>query len=107
LPFPSLNQVFYSCFALFMIAGVQALPESRQRPPFTFRHIGNIGLVTCCLAVTVVLGMLEPALQLRVPPLYLWIGVAHTVLVAATFLSALHALWTYRWGVAWMPTVLL
>ncbi len=62
-PFPSLNQIFYTGFALFVVAGVMMLPEARNRDPFTLKHVGNLGLVTCCLAVTVVLGMLEPALQ--------------------------------------------
>ena len=62
-PFPSLNQVFYTGFAILIVTGVMLLPEARQRGPFTLKHVGNLGLVTCCLAVTVVLGMLEPALQ--------------------------------------------
>jgi signal transduction histidine kinase len=107
-PFPSINQFFYTGFALLIVAGVMLLPEARQRTPFTLKHAGNLGLVTCCLAGTVVLGMLEPALQNRsVTPLYLWVGVAHTVLVAATFLSTLSALWIFRWGSAWTPMLLL
>ena len=49
IPFPSIGQIFFSAFALFAIAGVLQLPESRERAPFTFKHLGNIGLVTCCL----------------------------------------------------------
>ena len=107
-PFPSLNQVFYTGFALLVVAGVMMFPEARQRAPFTLKHAGNIGLVFCCLAVTVVLGMLEPALQNEdVTPLFLWIGFAHMVIVAATFLSTLSALWTFRWGSSWTPMLLL
>lgn len=107
MPFPSINQFFFSAFAVFAIAGVLQLPEARQRAPFTFKQVGNIGLVSCCLAVTVVLGMLEPARQIHWPVSYLWIGLAHTLLVAATFLCALYGLWTYRWGWSWMPMLLL
>lgn len=107
-PFPSLNQIFYTGFALFVVAGVMMLPEARNRDPFTLKHVGNLGLVTCCLAVTVVLGMLEPALQNpSVTATFLWLGVAHTVLVAGTFLSTLNALWTFRWGSSWTPMLLL
>jgi len=107
-PFPSLNQVFYTGFAIFMIAGVFQLPEARNRAPFTLKHVGNLGLITCCLAVTVVLGMLEPALQNPgVTTTFLWVGVAHTVLVSGTFLAALSALWTFRWGASWTPMLLL
>jgi signal transduction histidine kinase len=107
LPFPSIGQIFFSGFAVLAIVAFLQFPECRQPTPFTLRHVGNIGLVSCCLAVAVVLGMLEPALQIRVPAFYLWIGLAHTVLVAATFLTALYALWTYRWGSSWMPMLLL
>lgn len=107
-PFPSINQFFYTGFAICIVAGVLMLPEARQRTPFTLKHAGNLGLVTCCLAGTVVLGMLEPALQNHsVTPLYLWVGIAHTGFVVVTFLSTLCALWTFRWGSAWTPMLLL
>jgi signal transduction histidine kinase len=107
-PFPSLNQIFYTGFAVLLVTGVMLLPEARNREPFTLKHVGNLGLVTCCLAITVVLGMLEPALQNPdVTPAFLWLGVAHTILVAGTFLFALSALWTFRWGASWTPMLLL
>ncbi len=105
--FPSISQLFYSAFAPFAIAGVLQMPESRERTQFTFKHLGNIGLVTCCLIMTIVLGTLEPALRIGWSPLSLGIAVAHTLLVAATFLTALYALWTYRWSASWMPMLLL
>ena len=107
IPFPSIGQVFFSAFALFAIAAVLQMPESRERTPFTFKHLGNIGLVTCCLLMTIVLGTLEPALQSRMPASYLVIGLVHTLFVAATFLTALYALWTYRWSASWTPMLLL
>lgn len=107
IPFPSIGQIFFSAFALFAIAAVLQMPESRERAQFTFKHLGNIGLVTCCLLMTIVLGTLEPALQIRVPAFYLAIAVVHTLLVAATFLTALYALWTYRWNTGWMPMLLI
>jgi len=107
-PFPSLNQIFYTGFAVFMVAGVFQLPEARNRAPFTLKHVGNLGLITCCLAVAVVLGMLEPALQNPgVTTTFLWLGVAHTVLVSSTFLAALSALWTFRWGASWTPMLMV
>jgi signal transduction histidine kinase len=107
IPFPSIGQVFFSAFAPFVIAAVLLMPEARERAEFTFKHLGNIGLVTCCLVMTIVLGTLEPALQSRVPGFYLVIAVVHTLLVAATFLTALYALWTYRWSTSWLPMLLL
>jgi signal transduction histidine kinase len=107
IPFPSIGQIFFSAFAPFVIAAVLLMPEARERAQFTFKHLGNIGLVSCCLVMTIVLGTLEPALQSRVPGFYLVIAVVHTLLVAATFLTALYALWTYRWSTSWMPMLLL
>ncbi len=107
IPFPSVGQIFFTAFAPFVIAAVLLMPESRERAQFTFKHLGNMGLVTCCLVMTIVLGTLEPALQSRVPGFYLVIAVVHTLLVAATFLTALYALWTYRWSASWTPMLLL
>lgn len=107
-PFPGINQIFYTGFAILIVTGVVQLPEARHRGPFTPKHLGNLGLVTCCLAATVVLGMLEPALQDKnFTPAFLWFGVAHTILVAGTFLATLSALWTFRWGAGWTPMLLL
>src|SRR5262245_15136640 len=107
IPFPSIGQVFFSAFALFAIAAVLLMPESRERAQFTFKHLGNIGLVTCCLLMIIVLVTLEAALHSRVPAFYLVIAVIHTMLVAATFLTALYALWTYRWSASWTPMLLI
>jgi signal transduction histidine kinase len=107
LPYPSVGQIFYSAFPVFSIAAVLQLPESRDPMPFTFRHVGNIGLVTCCLAVTILIGILEPALQSGLPDLHLIIALIHTLLVTAAFLTALYALWTYHWGSSWTPMLLL
>lgn len=107
IPFPSVGQIFFSAFALFAIAAVLQMPEARERAQFTFKHLGNVGLVTCCLLMTIVLGTLEPALQSRMPAFYLVIAVVHTLFVAATFLTALYALWTYRWSASWLPMLLL
>jgi signal transduction histidine kinase len=107
-PFPSLNQIFYTGFAIFLVLGVFQLPEARNRTPFTLKHVGNLALVTCCLAVTVVLGILEPALQNPgVTATFLWLGVVHMVLVSGTFLATLGALWTFRWGASWTPMLVL
>ena len=107
LPFPNYSQVFYSSFPLFVIAAISRLPEYPHAGPLTLKHFGNIALVMCCLAVTVVLGLLEPALQSGASPFFLWAGAGHALLVAATFLFALYALWTYRWSFLWVPMLLL
>lgn len=107
MPIPSVGQFFYSSFPLFTIAAISQLPESRQTSPFTLKHFGNIALVTCCLAVTIVLGLVEPAVQSGVASYYLWIAAIHSLLIGTTFLYALYALWTYRWNATWTPMLLL
>lgn len=107
VPFPNLGQVFYSSFPLFAIAAIARLPEYPHSGPLTLKHFGNIALVICCLAVTVVLGLLEPALQSGASSYFLWAGGLHALLVATTFLYALYALWTYRWSTTWTPMLLL
>lgn len=108
LPFPSISQLFFTSFAVFAIAAVlTTLPASHKRAPFTFKQFGNIGLVTCCLVVTVVLGILEPALQANVPGSYLLIALVHTILVVGVFLATLYALWTFQWGSGWPPMLML
>lgn len=107
MPFPNLGQLFYSSFPVFAIAAIAQLRESRHTQPFTLKHLGNVALVTCCLFVTVVLGLVEPAAQSGVASLNLWVAGTHCLLIAATFLYALYALWTYRWSTAWSPMLLL
>jgi signal transduction histidine kinase len=105
-PYPSVGQFLYSGYTVLMIVAMRVMPEARAGR-FTLKHAGNLALILCCLAVIVVLGMLEPALQLDATPAYLWIGLVHTILVVGVFLMALYALWTYRWGAAWTSMLLI
>lgn len=105
--FPNVGQLFYLMLPLFAMAAIARLPESRQSSPFTLTHLGNLALVTCCLAVTVALGLVEPALQSGRTPLSLWFSACHCLLIVATFLYALYALWSYRWSTTWGPMLLL
>lgn len=107
VPFPSIGQVFYTGFAVFATAAVLHLPASHNRTAFTMKELGNIGLVSCCLAVLVMLGILEPALQSDAPRLHLLIALVHSLLVGTTFVTTLYALWTYHWGASWTPMLLL
>jgi len=107
MPFPNFGQFFYSSFPVLSIAAIAQLRESRNAQPFTLKHLGNIALVICCFLVTVVLGLIEPAAQSGADSLSLWITAVHCMLIAAMFLYALYALWTYRWTTAWAPMLLL
>ncbi|MBB6093209.1 signal transduction histidine kinase [Povalibacter uvarum] len=101
MPFESIGQIFYLLFPLLAIGAISQLPESHHGSPIMPKQLGNVALVLCCLAVTVVLGLIEPAIQSNVPRYYLWLGGGRSVFVAATFLYALYTLWTYRWSAMW------
>lgn len=107
LPFPSLTHGFYSAFALFMLLGLRQLPQLRQPDRSGGRPVGNIALVTLCLAVILILGMVGPALRADLAPLYLWGGLVHTLVVTGAFLVALHALWSVQWQGRWPAMLML
>jgi len=54
-----------------------------------------------------VLGLVEPALRSGRTPLSLWISAFQCLLIVASFLYALFALWTYRWSTTWGAMLLL
>ncbi len=105
-PFPSIHQIFYSSFSVFLIAGMVRL-RTHGSEPFTFQHLGNIGLVSCCLLTIVVLGLLGPAMRVHFPIQHLLIGLVHTTFVSLAFLVALYSLWSFRWETGWITMILL
>jgi signal transduction histidine kinase len=106
-PVASLGQLLFCMFPVLTIAGLLAMPETRQRRSFTPAQAGNLGLIVCCLALTLVLGMLDPALRVRAPSTHLWFGLAYTLLVATTPLAALYALWSYHWAKSWTALIFI
>jgi signal transduction histidine kinase len=105
-PFPNFGQIFYSLYPVILVAALLRLPEARHSTPFTIQHLGNIGLITCCLVATTVIGLVEPALQSGQTVGYLWVGTLHSGVLATAFLVALYSLWSYRWNVSWLPMLL-
>jgi signal transduction histidine kinase len=106
VPISGIHQIFYSSFSLFLIAGIVRL-RSRDSGPFTFQHLGNLGLVSCCLLTIVILGMLGPAMIVHFPMQNLLIGLVQTTFVSLSFLVALYSLWSFRWETGWITMVLL
>jgi signal transduction histidine kinase len=107
MPYPNIGQLFYSAFAVFIIAGILYMPEVRHGTLLTLKHIGNVGLVVCCFVASIVLGLLEPALQSATSTAFVLVGAMHSLLLAGTFLVALFALWTYRWARSWSAMLLI
>jgi signal transduction histidine kinase len=107
IPYPNIGQIFFSSFALFVIAGILQLPEARQGMPLTLKHAGNVALVVCCLVASGVLGLMEPVMSSQASAAYLIVGSLHSLLLAGTFLVSLFALWTYPWSRAWTSMLLM
>ncbi len=107
MPYPSVGHMFYWALAVCVIIGILNMPEVRQGVPLTRKHLGNVGLVVCCLIASGILGLLEPALQTSVTNTGVLTGATHSLLLAATFLVALFALWSYSWSRSWTAMLLL
>lgn len=107
LPFPNVTHVFYTGFAVFMMLGIRQLPQLKQPMDSSGRQVGNIALVTLCLAVILLLGMVGPALRADLAPLYLGGGLVHTLVVCGAFLVTLHALWSVEWNGRWAALLML
>ena len=101
MPFLGLGQAFYSLFPVLIIAAISRLPEAHQGAPFMPKQLGNVALVLCCLVMTVVLGLIEPAARSGAPPKLLWLAAFQSIAIGSTFLYALYTLWTYRWTDTW------
>jgi signal transduction histidine kinase len=107
ITYPNVAQVFYAAFAVCLIVGILSMPEVRSSEPLTPKHLGNVGLVVCCVIATVILGLLEPASNAAASSLAVLVGAVHSGLLASTFLVALFALWTYRWNRIWTSMLLI
>lgn len=105
--FPNVAQLFYALFAVCLIAGILNLPEVRGTEPLAPKHLGNVGLVVCCLAATGVLGLLGPVSSTAASGAVVFVGAVHSGLLAGTFLVALFALCTYRWNRVWTSMLLI
>ena len=107
MPYLSIGQALYAVLPLLIISALTQLPEVKQDAPVMLKQLGNVGLVTCCLLMTVVLGLIEPAIQSGVPLDFILVGAFQNVAIAGTFLYSLYLLWTYRWSDCWSSLLIL
>jgi signal transduction histidine kinase len=105
--FPVLSRVLYLGYSVLMLRALGGLSDSPERTPFTLQHLGNLGLIGCCLAVTIVMAFLEPAAAARDSRFEVALALAHCIFVALTFFAALYYLWTRRWQMTWIPMLLI
>lgn len=104
---PNPSRLFYLGFVVLMVRAFGGLSDSVVPQRFTMQHLGNLGLIGCCLAVTVVLTFLEPVIELPEPSLRVYASLLHATLVATTFFAALYYLWTQQWSATWAPMLLI
>jgi signal transduction histidine kinase len=104
---PSPSKLFYLGYAALMVLGLRGLSDARGATRFTMQHLGNLGLIGCCLIVTIVVTFMEPWAQTRAPSLSIAGSMIHSTLVASTFFAALYFLWSHRWDASWVPMLFM
>ena len=104
---PNPSKLFYFAYAVLMVRALGGLSDSTAANHFTMEHLGNLGLIGCCLAVTIVVAFLEPVSQAQVHSPEIVTSLLHSTFVAATFFAALYYLWTRPWHATWGAMLLI
>ncbi len=104
--FPRLNTFFYWVYAALLLRALGWLSDSAARAPFTFQHLGNLGLIGCCMAATLVIIFWEPTVNARSPASVIGV-LLHCTFMSMPFFAALYYLWTQRWLASWKPMLLI
>ncbi len=104
--YPVASRLCFLLCAALLLRAVGSLSDSTQRTRFTALHLGNLGLLGCCLAVTLLMAFMEPSLRSWSRPA-IAVALAHSTFIAMIFFAALYALWTQRWVASWVPMLLI
>jgi signal transduction histidine kinase len=104
---PSPSKLFYLGYAALMVLGLRGLSDASGASRLTMQHLGNLGLIGCCLAVTIVITFMEPWVRTNASSVSIMGSMIHSTLVASTFFAALYFLWTHRWRASWLPMLLM
>lgn len=102
-----IGQTVYLAYTALIIKAITALPESRDQTRFTPEHFGNLSLIACCFAVTVIITLFEPMASSRLSTTRIVVASADAILAVAMFFLALYYLWTYSWRESWTPMLLI
>ena len=104
--FPHWMQTLFSVYDWCFVAGLLLLPKP-SASPVTPRHVGNLMLLVCTLAVVFTITLFEPA---RLPNLAIgavvFVGL-HCVGLAAMFVVAVYLVWSHSWRGLYWPLILL
>ena len=105
--YPHWTQMFLFGYSACFVKGLLMLPKPQGAATLTVRHIGNLILIACTVAASLVIALWEPA----VLPSRNWaanaIAILTAISLAAVCLTALYLLWSYRWRSDYWPLLIL
>jgi signal transduction histidine kinase len=102
-----IGQTVYLAYTVLIIKAITALPESSVQTRFTPEHLGNLSLIACCFAVTVIITLFEPVAGSTLSNTRIVVASADAILAVGMFFLALFYLWTYSWRESWIPILLI
>jgi len=105
--YPLVSRICYLACAALLLRAVGWLSDSTEHTRFTVLHLGNLSLICCCFAVTLLVAFMEPIARTRGSSLNVVAALAHSTFIAMIFFASLYYLWTQRWLASWVPMLLI
>jgi signal transduction histidine kinase len=101
------GQTMYLAYTVLIFKAIARLPESGVQSRFTPAHLGNLSLIACCFAVTVIITLFEPVVQSTLSTTRIVVASADAILAVAMFFFALFCLWSYGWRESWISILFI
>ena len=101
--FPHWMQAFFVLHPLIASVGLLHLPTPLGQKGLTPRHIGNLVLIGCTVAVSFVVTLWEPASMPARSAAANAVALLTASALAAMCMTALYLLWSYRWDRNYWP----
>ncbi|WP_455210243.1 sensor histidine kinase [Kaarinaea lacus] len=97
VPFPSLADVFFLCFAPLFVMGTMFFRLEVPNARFTLIQLGNLGIILSTIAMVVVIILYIPIVESNQPARFTGVAVAYPVFYALAFFFTLFCFWYYSW----------
>jgi signal transduction histidine kinase len=107
VPFPSLADLGFICYAVLFALGLFYFRASQPARRLAPQRLANVALILCSLAVVLDSLIVEPLVLTRRPPWFLTVVLIEGLSVAAAFVIAVNSLWSYRWRADLRPMLLI
>jgi signal transduction histidine kinase len=101
------GQTVYLAYTVLVFKAITGLPESGVQSRFTPEHLGNLSLIACCFAVTVITTLFEPVVQSTLSTTRIVVASVDAILAVAMFFFALFYLWSYGWRESWISMLFI